>query len=147
MRLWPQVFFGVRSADRVRLSDHPRAQNTHAAFYAARARGDPVSEPKRPSDLNAGQNSLPKPPCKQFRLRTQQPAPAGVSQFCGTAIPNTGSGAGHDTLQHTTLVKSPEYTRTFCAVRKSLVSLSLCLRERASRGLNVPLAPALRSLF
>ena len=58
----------------------------------------------------------------------------------GTAIPNTGAPGRCGTLQHTTLVKSPEYTRTFCAVRKSLVSLSLCLQERASRGLIVPLA-------
>ena len=65
----------------------------------------------------------------------------------GTAIPNTGAPGRCGTLQHTTLVKSPEYTRTFCAVRKSLVSLSLCLRERASRGLIVPLAPALTLSF
>ena len=33
-------------------------------------------------ELDRGQHFLPKPVCKQFRLRTQQPAPAGVSQAC-----------------------------------------------------------------
>ena len=52
-------------------------------------------------ELDRGQHFLPKPVCKQFRLRTQQPAPAGVSQSCGLAIPNTGSGAGHDSAHPT----------------------------------------------
>ena len=50
-------------------------------------------------------------------------------------------GIPRDTLHHTTLTKSPEHTRTFCAVRKSLVALALLLRERASRGLNAESPP------
>ena len=46
-----------------------------------------------------------KPSYKHFCRAIRRPAPAGISQFCGTAIPNAGFGAGHDTLRHTSRAK------------------------------------------
>ena len=75
------------------------AQKAWGKLRGPRLRAEKACGPQRRATL----------PCNPFFKRLcraiRQSAPAGVSQFCGTAIPNTGSGAGHDTLRHTSRAK------------------------------------------
>ena len=101
----------------------------------ARARGDPVSEPKRPADLNAGQRALSEPPGKQLRLCTQQSAPAGVSRLCEAAMPNTGAPGRCGTLQHTRCAELPgSLPGTIRASAKARVTPWISLRTSVLPG-------------
>ena len=98
-------------------------------------------------ELDRGATRPCKLPHKHLCFTFRHSAPAGVSQACGLAIPNTGSGAGHDTLRHTTPATRPNSQELFGQSPNALKLRPLMAGERGSRGLNVPLAPALRSLF
>ena len=109
----------MRSAGRVRLSDHPR--ETHPNISSARKYWGPRECPcralhgtgARGPRLRAEKACGPqrratrpcKPSCELLGCAIRQPAPAGVSRPCGAAMPNAGSGAGHDTLRHTSRAK------------------------------------------
>ena len=52
-------------------------------------------------ELDRGATRPCKLPHKHLCFTIRQPAPAGVSQACGLAMPNAGFGAGHDTAHPT----------------------------------------------
>ena len=105
----------MRSAGRVRPSDHPR--ETHPNISSARKcwgprecpcrvlRGTGPRGPRLRAEKTCGPQRRAtrpgKPPHKHFCFTIRRPAPAGVSQACGLAMPNTGSGAGHDSAHPT----------------------------------------------
>ena len=105
LRLRPQAFLGVRSAGRVRPSDHPRAQNARA-LHGTGARGPRLRAEKAFGSQRRAK--LPcKPSCKHLCFTIRPPAPAGVSRLCGAAMPNTGAPGRCGTLQHTRCAELP----------------------------------------
>ena len=121
----PRALFGVRSAGQVRLSDHPREthpNNPPQHFLYKKILGARVWSPASQHKLHRGipgdartrplgprlraekacgpqrRATLPcKPSHKRFCRAIRPTAPAGVPRPCGATMPNTGSGAGHDT--------------------------------------------------
>ena len=161
MRLRPQALFGVRSAGRVRPSDHPR--ETHPSISSARkywgpreypcrknatrVRGDPVSEPKRPADLNAGQRAPASRLTNTFVLPSAIPPRRGFRKPVGLRFLTPASGQGTTPSATQASPNRPSYPQNFSRFARKPGRCPVSARQRGSRGLVVPLAPSLRSLF
>ena len=160
MRLWPQVFFGVRSAGRVRLSDHPR--ETHPNISSARKYWGPR---ECPCLARHGRAGTPSPSRKG--LRTSTPGKTPLQTILQAPLfyhPPTRPGGDFAALRsrdaehrrsgpvrhppaHKVRRAPRQFTRNNSRKRESPGnSVDLFAHQRASRGLIAPAAFALRPL-
>ena len=145
----PQALFGVRSAGRVRPSDHPR--ETHPNISSARKywgpreypcrvlRGTGARGPRLRAEKACGPQRRAtrpcKPSCKLFGPTIRPPAPAGVSRLCGAAMPNAGAPGRCGTLQHTRCAELPgSLPGTIRASAKARVTPWISLRTSVLPG-------------
>ena len=125
----------------------PRLGARYRAKLGIWRAGTPSPSRKGLRDLNAGQNSPANHPASTFVLPSADPPRRGFRSSAELRFLTPAPGQCTTPSATQAAPNRPSYPQNFSRFARKPGRCPVSARQRGSRGLNVPLAPSLRSLF